>query len=179
MKTVSVVLEPDASRFVALGTHRGQVVNINAPKLTDERGGPTGFSASELLLASAGACSAWDVLEMVRKRRQQLTSLDVTVEGEQSTEPPWAYERVTLHFRLAGKGLRRGVLEHVIRLSCVRYCSVLATIKGVARIEATLEVVAPDGASSGRRRVTLASEPAERMGALVHELDPTPAEDED
>lgn len=161
MKSVSVTLAPGADRFVALGSHRGEQIDVNAPKLPGERRGPTGFSATELLLAAAGACSAWDVVEIVRKRRQAIAGLEVTVDGEQAAEPPWQYERITLHFKLHGDGLRRSVLERVIRLSCVRYCSVLATLKGVARIEATLELVDAQGVSSGRQPVSLAIEPAE------------------
>ncbi|HUG46867.1 MAG TPA: OsmC family protein [Candidatus Limnocylindria bacterium] len=165
MKSVTVTLDGEGGRFLASGGHRGQVVVINAPKEAAESRAPTGFSASELLLASAGACSAWDVLEIVRKRRQGLSGLEVTVEGEQAAEPPWQYERITLHFRLGAEGLERGVLERVIRLSCVRYCSVLATLKGVATIAATLELIDATGQSFGRRPISLALEPAEQLEA--------------
>ncbi|CAN5815979.1 hypothetical protein BH24CHL6_BH24CHL6_03380 [soil metagenome] len=183
MKSVSVSLAPGAGRFVALGSHRGEQISVNAPKLPGEPRGPTGFSATELLLAAAGACSAWDVVEIVRKRRQELAALEVTVEGEQAEEPPWQYERITLHFRISGEGLRRGVLERMIRLSCVRYCSVLATVKGVAHIEATLELVDGAGTSTGRQPVRLAIEPgqpleAEAEAEEVEDVGP-PATDED
>jgi putative redox protein len=174
MKTVSVALDAAAGRFVALGSHRGEQISVNAPKLPGEQRGPTGFSATELLLAAAGACSAWDVVEIVRKRRHEISALEVTVEGEQSNEPPWQYERIALHFRISGVGLRRGVLQRVIRLSCVRYCSVLATVKGVSRIEATLELVDAQGVSGGRQPVSLAIEPAE---PVEEELRPPTADE--
>jgi putative redox protein len=108
------------------------------------------------LLAGAGSCAAWDVVEILRKRRAEIGSLSVTVEGFQRDDPPWAYERVSLHFRIAGDGLAVPVIARVIRLSIVRYCSVITTIAGVAAIEVTVELVSPDGTSSGRRPIELA-----------------------
>lgn len=92
---------------------------------------------------------------MLRKRRVALGALEVTVEGFQADEPPWAYQRVALHFLVRCDGVSAGVLERVIRLSVVRYCSVVATLRGVAKIEATVELVTADGATTGRRPVRL------------------------
>jgi OsmC-like protein len=99
-------------------------------------------------------------VEILRKRRQSVRSLDVTVEGEQQPDPPWTYRRVALHFRVACDDIRVSVLQRVVRLSCVRYCSVVTTIRGVAAIEATVELVAADGTSSGRHAVDLSPLPA-------------------
>jgi putative redox protein len=103
-----------------------------------------------LLLAAAGSCAGWDVVEILRKRRADVAGLEVTVEAEQDDDPPWTYRRVALHFRVTGAGLKVPVLARVVRLSIVRYCSVISTIAGVAAIEATVELVDPDGKTSGR-----------------------------
>jgi putative redox protein len=156
MRTVSVSWDALGGRFVAGGSHPGKTIQINAPRVPGETHGATGFSATELLLAGAGACSAWDLVEILRKRRTNIVALDVTVEGHQDPEPPWTYRRVALHYRIAGPGLKLAVLARVVRLSIVRYCSVITTLAGVAAIEATVELVAPDGTSSGRRPIELA-----------------------
>lgn len=176
MRTVSVAWDPTAERFTGQGGHPGQEIMINAPHAVGTHHPPTGFSATELLLAAAGACSAWDVLEILRKQREEITSLDVTVEGHQEPTPPWAYERVVLHFRIAGAGLAPAVLQRVVRLSCVRYCSVLATMRGVSGLEATVELLDTDGTSSGRLPVSLSATAAEtlELAALVE----PPAADE-
>lgn len=107
------------------------------------------------MLASAAACAAWDVVEMLRKRRVALRALDTQIEGFQADEAPWHYERVVLHFRVACERLTTNVLERVVRLAVVRYCGAIATMRGVARIEATMELVDPDGMTSGRLPVRL------------------------
>jgi len=96
------------------------------------------------------------VVEILRKRRASIAALEVTVEGDQQPDPPWTYRRVALHFRVTCDGLTGAVLARVVRLSAVRYCSVITTIAGVALIEATLELVTGDGTTTGRRQVELA-----------------------
>jgi putative redox protein len=137
MKVVAVTWQPDRDRFVAEGTHAGQEVVVNAPH---ESGGPTGFSASELLLASAGSCSGWDVLEILRKKRQNVTGVDVTVRGEQAREYPRAFTRIELTYRIAGEGIDRAAVERAVRLSVERYCPVIATIRGEAEIVTAVEM---------------------------------------
>jgi putative redox protein len=156
MRTVSVSWDRERGRFVALGRHAGQQIAINAPSETGAERDPTGFSATELMLASAGACAAWDVVEILRKRRAQVAQLDVSVDATQDDDPPWTYRSVTLHFRVVCDGLTVPVMSRVIRLSMVRYCSVIATISGVAAIAATVELVQTAGTSTGRVPIELA-----------------------
>lgn len=175
MRTVNVSWDKEGGRFTALGRQPGHVLSINAPALPTEKDRPpTGFSATELLLAGAGSCSLWDVVEILRKRRADVDSMDVAVDGHQDSDAPWTYRRVALHYRVAGHGLKVAVLARVIRLAIVRYCSVISTISGVAAIEATVELVDRDGTSSGRVPIELAipSEP------LPPDLEPTHDEDE-
>jgi putative redox protein len=173
LRTVKVSWDKTAGRFTALGSRGKHTIVINAPRAPGETRGATGFSATELLLAGAGACSAWDVVEILRKRRSQIESLDVAVEGEQQPDPPWTYRRVALHYRIAGEGLRPEVIARVIRLSITRYCSVITTIAGVAAIEATYELVGPSGEGGGREPIELALPAAPLRGI------PEPTADED
>ena len=64
------------------------------------------------------------------------------------------------------------VIARVIRLSIVRYCSVITTIAAAANIEATVEVVAMDGTSTGRKHIELAlpSEPGGESGFTESDL---------
>ncbi len=156
MRTVTVSWDKSAERFVASGTHRGREIVVNAPGEPGASRAPTGFSATELMLAAAGSCAAWDVVEILRKRRAHVSSLDVTVEGEQQPDPPWTYTRVALHFRVVCEDMKLPVIARVIRLSVVRYCSVITTIAAAAAIEATVEVVGADGATTGRQPIELA-----------------------
>jgi len=145
MKNVRVRWQPEADRFVADGSHRGHSLAVNAP----HAGSPTGFSASELLLAGIGTCSAWDVVEILRKARQDVTAVDVTVSGEQATEPPWPFVGVEVNYTVRGRSLRAAAVERAVELSCSRYCAVIATVRGVATVTPHLTIVEePVGAPS-------------------------------
>ena len=126
------------------GTIRGRRIDINAPHVLPDgegRHGPSGYSASELLLAAAGACAAWDVVEIARKQRQDVTALSVAVDGAQDADPPWAFHSVVLRFTVRGRGLDPDMLRRAIELAVDRYCSVVATIRGVASVTSEVEVL--------------------------------------
>jgi len=100
-----------------------------------------GLSPSETLLIALAACSAVDVVEILEKKRKKLTLLEVTTNGEQDPDPPWAYRTIHVKYRLGGKGLTEKAVKQAIELSQEKYCSVAATVRGVARITFEYEIV--------------------------------------
>jgi putative redox protein len=148
MRTVNVVWDRQAERFTASGTHRGKTIDVNAPHEPDGDHPPTGFSASELILAGVGSCAAWDIVEILRKGRQDVTGIDVRVQGEQDAEQPWPYRSIVLHFTIQGRDVSETAVERAIALSTQRYCSAIATVRGVAEIGTSYEIVAVDDAAA-------------------------------
>ena len=94
----------------------------------------TGISPSALLLVGLGGCTAYDVVGILEKKRQKLTGLEVAVTGEQDEDPPWTYRKIHIHYELRGKGLREKAVQDAIELSEEKYCSVAATVRGIAEI---------------------------------------------
>jgi len=88
----------------------------------------TGVSPSELLLLSLAACTSYDVINILTKKRQRLTGLEVTVTGEQDKDPPWTYRRMHIHYEVRGRGLREKAVEDAIELTETKYCSVAVTL---------------------------------------------------
>lgn len=150
MKIVTIDWDPAGERFVAEGTHRGHRIDINAPRTKGGAGreGPSGFSASELLLAGAGACASWDVVQILRKQNEDIRDLQVVVEGEQHSDPPWPYERILVRFEVVGRALDEGHVRRAIELAVDRYCSVISTLRGVATVTTQVSIAeaAPDEA---------------------------------
>jgi len=143
MRTVHISWDPGAERFIATGAHPGQSISVNAPH-RHEDADPTGFSATELLLAGAGACAAWDVVDILRKQRREVTGISIRVDGEQDPAPPHGYRKLGLAFTFRGSALIEGDLQRVVQLSIDRYCSVIETLRGRAEIESTVQVVDSD-----------------------------------
>ncbi len=95
---------------------------------------------SDLLLISLASCSAYDVVLILGRQRQKLTNLSVQVNGQQMPKPPHAFTDIQLHFILEGENLEPRKVERAIYLSRDRYCSVAATLRGVAEITCTYEI---------------------------------------
>jgi putative redox protein len=88
-----------------------------------------GIGPAEMLLLSLGGCTSYDVVNILTKKRQKLTGLEVVVTGEQAEEPPWPYLKIHVLYRLRGKGLREKAVRDAIELSETKYCSVAATLR--------------------------------------------------
>ena len=100
-----------------------------------------GVSPSQMLLVALASCSAVDVVEILEKKRLKLTLLEVTATGEQDPDPPWTYRKIHVKYRLGGKNLKEKAVEHAIRLSQDKYCSVSATVRGIAEITTEYVIV--------------------------------------
>lgn len=104
-----------------------------------------GMKPSDLLLVALAACSAYDVVEILQKKRLRLVGLDVQVQGEQDTEPPWAFRRIQLEYRVRGRDISERAVAQAIELSEKKYCSVLATISGVTEVRSHFQIEAGEG----------------------------------
>jgi putative redox protein len=103
----------------------------------------TGVSPSQMLLIGLSACTAYDVLEIMIKKRKPLTLLEIIAAGEQAPDPPWAYQRIHLKYRVGGNALTKKALAQAVQLSLEKYCSVAATVRGVATLSTEIEMVSP------------------------------------
>ena len=100
-----------------------------------------GVSPSQMLLVGLSACTAYDVLDIMAKKRKPLTLLEIVADGEQDAEPPWAYRRIHLKYRVSGSDLTVKAIEQAVQLSQEKYCSVAATVRGVAEITTEIEII--------------------------------------
>jgi len=126
-------------QFVGTDSTRHSVV-ISAP---DEANG-TGMKPNELLLVSLGACTAYDVVNILQKKRRKLRHLQVEVEGEQQSMAPWAFTRIHLHYIVAGEGLTERDVAQAIHLSHEKYCSVSATLRPSVEMTYDFELLASE-----------------------------------
>ena len=101
----------------------------------------TGMSPSQLLLVALAGCTGYDVVDILQKKRQHLTGLEVVVTGEQDADPPWTYRKIHVHYVVRGKDLREKAVRDAIELSEEKYCSVAATVRGVAQITQEYTIV--------------------------------------
>ena len=100
-----------------------------------------GMKPSELLQSALGSCTAFDVVNVLTKRRQKLVDLEVSVEGTQQEENPWTFTHFHIHYKFTGVNLDPKEVEKAIHLSEEKYCSVSATLSKAAEITWDYEIV--------------------------------------
>ncbi len=100
-----------------------------------------GLKASDMLLMSAASCSAYDVVVILKKRKEPLESLEVICSGQRADEPPRKFTHIHLKYVLKGQ-LKPESVEKAIHLSEDKYCSVINTLKGSVVITSEFEIVA-------------------------------------
>jgi len=100
-----------------------------------------GIKPSDLLLLAAASCSAYDVDSILFKQREPMEDLKVVCSGEQLPEPPNAFTKIHLHYIVTG-AVNPEKLEKAIRLSEVKYCSVICTLSaGGLPVTSDFEIV--------------------------------------
>ncbi|MBV8205431.1 MAG: OsmC family protein [Acidobacteria bacterium] len=94
----------------------------------------------ELVLIGLCACTATDVVGILRKKREPVSALEVRAEGRRAAQPPAIYEWIRLTYQVSGRVHRKAV-EDAVRLSKSKYCSVSAMLEKTAKIETAIEMM--------------------------------------
>ena len=109
--------------------------------LLDDAAGNTGAKPIELVAIALAGCTAFDVVNILRKKRQQVTGYEVQVEADQALNPPQVFTNVRIHHVLTGTDISPQAVEDAIKLSEEKYCSVGAMVQKSAEFHTTFEVM--------------------------------------
>ncbi len=93
-----------------------------------------GPSPMELVLMGMAGCTAYDVLTILEKKRQDVRGLEVRAAAERAEEPPRVYTRIDVTYIVRGKGIKPKAVEDAIRLSEEKYCSASVMLAKTAEI---------------------------------------------
>jgi len=112
--------------FVAESGSGHAIVLDGAP----EGGGRNmGMRPMELMALSVGSCSSYDVVTILKKARQNITSCEAEVTAERVDATPAVFESIHLHFKVAGTGLSEKQVARAVELSADKYCSASIMMK--------------------------------------------------
>lgn len=132
----------DSTMFITRDSFGHMVVAGSWPKHDEENGVDwKGVKPSDMLVMALCSCSAYDVVTILHRQRQQLTDLHISADANQASEPPYQFTDIHLHYVVTGRNLDPAKVERAIKLSEEKYCSVAATIRGVAKITNSFEVL--------------------------------------
>ncbi|MGA8051786.1 MAG: OsmC family protein [Burkholderiales bacterium] len=95
----------------------------------------------EMVLVGTGGCAAYDVVVILKRSGQNITGCEVKLTSERAPTDPKVYTRIHMHFVVRGRGLKRNLVEHAIRLSHEKYCSASIMLGKTAEISHDFEIV--------------------------------------
>ncbi|MEE2982103.1 MAG: OsmC family protein [Pseudomonadota bacterium] len=128
----------DGAMFVG-ESGSGHAVVIDGPP---EAGGRNlGIRPMELVLSGLGACTAFDVVSILKKSRQKVTDCRVELDAERADEVPKVFTRIHIHFVITGQDLKAAAVERAIELSAEKYCSATIMLSASVEISHDFEVV--------------------------------------
>jgi len=99
----------------------GHSIVMDGPE--DAGGRNMGVRPMEMLLLGLGGCSSFDVMNILRKGRQQVTDCRTELSAQRADAIPAVFEKIHLHFIVSGKGLDAEKVKRAVELSAEKYCS--------------------------------------------------------
>jgi putative redox protein len=143
MKTRVIWLE-DMTYFAQSPSGHALVMD-GPPELGGHNLGPRPM---EMLLMGMGGCTAIDVVNILRKARQDLRGCEVQLDADRADSEPKVFIRIRVHFILTGLNLSTKHIERAIHLSAEKYCSASIMLGQTAQITHTFEIRSPGEAPS-------------------------------
>ncbi len=99
-----------------------------------------GFRPMQLLAAAAGSCSSIDIISILKKQRQPLADLQVSIKANREENVvPSLFQTIHLHYTLTGI-LNSSKVEKALELSLEKYCSVVKILEKSAKITYSYEI---------------------------------------
>jgi len=117
----------------------GHSVQIDGPP---EHGGQNlGPRPMEMVLMGLGGCSSFDVVNILRKSRQEVTACHTELEAERADTVPAVFTRIHLHFVVTGRNLKESQVRRAVSLSAEKYCSAsIMLARGGVEISHSFEI---------------------------------------
>lgn len=106
----------------------------------DVGGFNTGMRPMEMLLVGLGGCSGMDVASILTKKKQNVTDITINIKGQKADTYPKKFTDIEIEFIISGKDLSEEDVKKAIDLSMEKYCSVKATLEGVAKVNYSYKI---------------------------------------
>ena len=101
----------------------------------------TGMRPMELLLLGLGGCTSFDVVEMLKKSRQNIVDCVVEIDGQRSETVPKIFTDIHVHYIITGSNIKEVQVKRAIELSSEKYCSASLMLGKSANITHDYEII--------------------------------------
>ncbi|NIP88765.1 MAG: OsmC family protein [Gammaproteobacteria bacterium] len=107
-------------------------------------GANQGMRPMEMLLLGMGGCTAFDVVHILRKARQDIVDFEVDLDAQRAEAPPKVFTRIHVHFDIRGRNVSPAAVERAIDLSLSKYCSATIMLAKTAEITHDYSIIDVD-----------------------------------
>lgn len=125
-------------QFVGTSSSGHALVMDGDPAVGGQNSGPRPM---ELLLLGIGGCSGMDVISILKKKKQDVTGVEIAVKGEKAEDYPKKFTDITLEFVVRGRNISEEAVKRAVELSMNKYCSVKATLEGTAKVKFSYTII--------------------------------------
>jgi putative redox protein len=95
----------------------------------------------EMMLAGAGGCTAYDVVLILKRSRQDVRGCEVSLKSERADTDPKVFTKIHFHFTVSGRNLKPSMVERAVKLSHEKYCSASIMLEKTAVLTHSFEIV--------------------------------------
>lgn len=95
----------------------------------------------EMVLLGTGGCTAYDVVVILKKSGQDVTACEVKLTAERASTDPKVFTKIHMHWTVRGRGLKKNLVEHAVRLTHEKYCSATAMLAKTADVTRDFEIL--------------------------------------
>jgi len=120
----------------------GHTIVMDGPEALGGHG--TGMRPMELLLLGMGGCTSFDMIQMLKKGRQDIHDCVVDISSERSDEFPKTFTKIHVHYTVTGKKLKEAQVKRAAELSAEKYCSASIMLGAMAEISHDYEIIDVD-----------------------------------
>lgn len=117
----------------------GHAVVMDGPP--DSGGRDIGIRPMEMLLLGLGGCTAFDVVYILKRARQEVTGCVVDLDAERADDVPKVFTRIHVHFIISGQNLSENQVKRAVELSAEKYCSASLMLGKTATISHDYEIL--------------------------------------
>lgn len=128
----------EAASFLATSGSGHEVLMDGPP---DAGGRNLGPRPMEMLLMGTAGCTAFDVVHILKKSRQDVSDCEVSVAAERADAEPKVFTKLHFHFTVSGRKLKPEQVARAIELSAEKYCSASIMLGKTAAISHDFEIV--------------------------------------
>lgn len=118
----------------------GSTIPVALDASIDHGGRGEGIVPMEMILMGLGGCTAMDVISILTKKRQEVTSFEIILHADRADEHPKVFTDITIEYVVKGKGLDPVAVERAVDLSENKYCPGMAMLRKAANIKTSFRI---------------------------------------